>query len=117
MVSGILLLARALSAYDPTSLQGDGPREFIRSLKDRPTIQIASANVTSLQGVWDLITELHFDLLALQELHITDLPHWQRKASQADLQLVVPNAAPGSEHLVGFLVRKGTLCTVPFTTR
>ena len=67
------------------------------------------------QGVWDLITELPFDLLALQELHITDLPHWQRKASHADLQLVVPNAAPGSEHLVGFLVRKGTLRTVPFT--
>ena len=116
--------AQPLCVFDPTSTEGDGPEKHIQAspggplgggqaLKDRPTVQIASANVTSLQGVWDLITELPLDLLAMQELHITDLPHWQRRANQADMQLVVPDAAPGSTHLVGFLVRKGTLNTIP----
>ena len=122
IVSGILLLVQALSVFDPTSTKGDGPGNqwahtpkgsMCQAPKDRPTVQVASANITSLQGVWDLITELPFDVLAMQEMHITDLPYWQRRASQADMQLVVPPAAPGSERLVGFLVRKGTLCTIP----
>ena len=53
------------------------------------------------------------DVLALQELHIRDLPHWQSEASKANLHLSVPPLEQGSEHLVGYLVRTGTLHTIP----
>ena len=50
-----------------------------------------------------------FDLLALQELRICDIDHWKKEATRAGLHLIVPDLAPGSEHLVGFLLRTGTL--------
>ena len=106
----------ALSAFDPTGWAGDGPEQphVPPALGAHNTARLASANVTSLQGVWDLIVDMPFDVLALQEMHIHDLGLWQRQAQQAGMHLVVPDVAVGSEHLVGFLVRKGTLQTIPF---
>ena len=40
-------------------------------------VQLASANVTSLQGIWDLLVELPFDVLAMQELHVRDIVYWK----------------------------------------
>ena len=69
--------------------------------------------MSSLQGVWDLITELPFDVLALQEMHVTNVAYWQKEATRAGMQLVVPTCPGDSEQLVGYLVRTGTLCTIP----
>ena len=67
--------------------------------------------MSSLPGVWDLIGDTPFDILALQEMRISNVAHWQQEAARAGMQLVVPTLECG-EHLVGFLVRTGTLCTV-----
>ena len=62
IVSGILLLSRALGVFDPTSVQGDGPdspmtthphstpRES-QTCRLKAAVRIASANITSLHGV------------------------------------------------------------------
>ena len=57
------------------------------NISGAPTLRLASANVTSLSAVWDLITELPFDLLAVQELRVTNVAHWQKEASRAGLSL------------------------------
>ena len=85
-------------------------------MQDNGMVQLASANVTSLQGIWDLLLDLPFDILAMQELRIHDLVHWQAQATRAGMQLVVGDPGPDGEYLVGFLVRKGTVCPIPLHT-
>ena len=79
------------------------------------TARVASINVTSLSGNWDHIALLSFDLVALQEIRVVDVPLWQRKASKEGMTLTVLPLAQGEEHLVGYLHRKGALSTVVFT--
>ena len=60
-----------LNIFDHTGLEGDGPTPTTDALaKARPALRLASANVTSLAAVWELIPDLQFDLLALQTTHL-----------------------------------------------
>ena len=99
-----------LHVFDCTGAEGDGPTPHAGNPERAPsTLRLASANVTSLAAVWNLLPDQPFDLLALQELRISDVEHWKREATKVGLHLIVPDLAPGSEHLVSFLLRTGTL--------
>ena len=78
-------------------------------------VQLASANVSSLQGIWDLLVELPFDVLAMQEMHIRNILYWKARATKAGMQLVVGEPGHDGQYLVGFLLRRGTLCALPFS--
>ena len=95
---------RALSTFDPTSTKGEGPDTDTTATTRAASgsmMQLASANVTSLHGIWDLLLEMPFDLLAMQELHIHDIVHWKAQAVKAGMQLIVGEPGPDGEYLVG----------------
>ena len=77
---------------------------------------MASINVTSMAGCWDHISLLDFDLLAMQEVRIVDVPLWQRMATKEGMTLTMLPLARGTEHLVGFLHRRGSLQTMALAT-
>ena len=114
--------AHPLCNHAPSDKVGDGPssptstgtpraHSVSQGPPNRTTVRVASANVTSLRGSWDLITTMHFDLLALQEIRIVDVPLWQRLAIKEGMTLSVLPLSSGEEHLVGYLHRRGSLCT------